>query len=1470
MKKLLTCLLVGLCFYCTSIYSQSEQLEDKVLTALSTLNQAQCPSGRLYERVPEYYPLAYWRGNYLSDSTAFLISRFSAIHGMLHKMEVSQNSSLPTMNQVILDAQEMKYSDTLRLGILLNHYDRFRADAITSNLITYQNDHFYDVAGRTESPYQSDTVFAFSTFHHLKHQLTQKFLLPTKYLNSSIPYSSFEIDFDDGVGYRTINVNELSTITYPDYDTYKIKCRMIDESGRVYVAQSILELTPTTGGVNYNVDADDSVSLQGVRVFWWYNKNCDDKKIRKPLILVEGFNPLNQNGPSLVFDKYAGDAGLLDRTYDDPNDKLLSEYLHDDDYDVFYIDYKSGGIDISENSLYVHKAIQWINDRKHKDGSYEKNVVIGASMGGVVGRYALKIFENSGRDHETEFFLSVDSPLKGANIPIGMQVFVQELGEYKLAGVELKDFGSPDVFAEDGNGLRKGWYNLNSPAAKQMLYLHYDSPSWSDCGFLDGDCKEVNADDLGAVHDDFYAEFESLGPLNIPHYGISNGSILRKEQQFSAGASLADAFLTTDELLDQAGFNDFWSDATELLVAAITASGFFSEHKINALNGDGRHRVYYGGFGTVVLGIPFIKITKRFVIDSKPFDNAPGGMRIFEKGLKWNFESFCFIPTISSLMLNTTDPMYAGISTLVNVEQTVNNGTTQLSYYSGSVEEKPFFGNGTLFWNEDHVSLNKRLAEYLRNVSDYSTITVANPLTNSTFNFGTRIPTLEDIKLNRKPRIRNVINYDLDIISDGNLWVNKLNRIGYINNPNNPMNQYSKSYDLNIIQDCIDTTLITVKDGGTILVGDEANNRKGTLQLNDSTRLVVKNFGLVKVESKSILNINSGAILTVTKDGKLQAGFDSKIVVRSGGVLRIDGKGILYLTDNAEVIVELGGKIIVENGAILRLQDGDLDNNGKCRILIKENGIFRYEGPWKHEGNGHIQFDQQSVFSVDPSKDVVMTGYKKNLTFLRLNVNNKLDIACQLLNINRGTIDYEPRTQIKLFGGLNLDSMVCQGTKNYIPQYVESLGFYMEGYNNTYNLFLADFRNMLGGITGTGAFKMMNTLTQIKRTTFNTVYYPFQLIDCKEVKVDSVFAIVGSSSKVINSELVSMNRFNVNNFHVGIEVYNNFFGRKSYAVFRKSNFTNCEYGIYGTQQANVFAYESSFINNTEMGIYMLGDANYGVVEAGCCTFINNNICIGGTDPLLSISPLATGSGYGAPGNNKFLLVNTMNNYFDIYYAQRDIQVVNAEYNYWGGEAPNPNNWYIIKGSDLVPVIYTPYHTLAYHTCPTQGSNGFNNLCPTTVRVDGATFTNVRINANSDFHDGNIEGAEVKMNLISDQQGNDYYTSTGACRFHFDYARAFTGVPLSGGQPIVTSTSTQEVQKIFIQPNPVNDQFTIRSEESIKSVKIYNSLGIEIHQSNALDTKNYNLNTSQWQIGVYTARVELASGKVSVIKGIAKY
>ncbi|MBK7231686.1 MAG: hypothetical protein IPH93_05365 [Saprospiraceae bacterium] len=94
--------LLGLSFLCSKLIAQSEQLEDKVLSAISTLDQTQCPSGSVYNRVTEYYPFEYWRGNYVCIFTSFLISRFCILHGMLKIMNINQNFTLPQMNDIVL------------------------------------------------------------------------------------------------------------------------------------------------------------------------------------------------------------------------------------------------------------------------------------------------------------------------------------------------------------------------------------------------------------------------------------------------------------------------------------------------------------------------------------------------------------------------------------------------------------------------------------------------------------------------------------------------------------------------------------------------------------------------------------------------------------------------------------------------------------------------------------------------------------------------------------------------------------------------------------------------------------------------------------------------------------------------------------------------------------------------------------------------------------------------------------------------------------------------------------------------------------------------------------------------------------------------------------------------------------------------------------------------------------------------
>ncbi|MFJ6459684.1 esterase/lipase family protein [Streptomyces sp. NPDC091387] len=81
-------------------------------------------------------------------------------------------------------------------------------------------------------------------------------------------------------------------------------------------------------------------------------------------------------------------------------------------------------------------------------------VVGGFSMGGIVTRYALAKLEAQHVDHRTALYFSYDSPHRGASIPVGVQAF--------------------SYFIPFANAFAK---QMDSPAARQMLWRHYDPNS---------------------------------------------------------------------------------------------------------------------------------------------------------------------------------------------------------------------------------------------------------------------------------------------------------------------------------------------------------------------------------------------------------------------------------------------------------------------------------------------------------------------------------------------------------------------------------------------------------------------------------------------------------------------------------------------------------------------------------------------------------------------------------------------------------------------------------------------------------------------------------------------------------------------------------------------------------------------------------------------------------------------------------
>ena len=389
--------------------------------------------------------------------------------------------------------------------------------------------------------------------------------------------------------------------------------------------------------------------------------------IRKPIILVEGFDPE---------DRYT-----VDSTYRVVNSRppfpSFSNRLHNaGGFDIVVLNFKNGGTYIQSNAFVLVELINQIN--KHKPHS-EPLVVIGFSMGGLVARYALTYMEEHGMDHETRLYVSFDSPHKGAHIPVGIQALV---ATFNL-----------DAYVNLFPGLGDVLEMYKSPAAKQMLKYRISSPPVDAGGEL-----PINYRHLSFVH-----ELQNLNkcngfPKRTRNIAVSLGS-------WNGVGQRSNGDLNGDGIIDlqHAGFptvrvnisrsarpNNYPQTIWELNICELagwstfqaslgttysTTYPYFSQRSSYGDLGNfiDWPYLYYNSGSSPISSIYPSSISPRYwwYKNQEPLDFAPGGFnplyRRLVDVLNSNTETRCafnyvdngtFIPTVSALAFDTDDLFY--------------------------------------------------------------------------------------------------------------------------------------------------------------------------------------------------------------------------------------------------------------------------------------------------------------------------------------------------------------------------------------------------------------------------------------------------------------------------------------------------------------------------------------------------------------------------------------------------------------------------------------------------------------------------------------------------------------------------------------------------------------------------------------------------------------------------------------------
>jgi len=479
--------------------------------------------------------------------------------------------------------------------------------------------------------------------------LAARFEIPSDcYLtNSAAELTGIEIDLDDGGGWRPIRLGEEVATQYATAGTKRVLLRAQTGGGELAVSFEI-ELNASVAP-----KSDEKWLLKsqypnaGAKGHTWVFFGKGHTKLEAPILIAEGF-PGNYT---------------LNQIWDILNKEKLAENLLEAGKDIVIIGFADGTRSMEDNAGVVVAAIEKSASIIKADGKAPHLIVGGASMGGLVTRYALTWMEKAGEEHYTDKYFSLDTPHTGAYVPLSAQLFVNYF-RWMLDKVGYVTVDLPKL--------------LQSPAAQQMLLLWVEHKD--DWGICHSPSPERTA---------FLKKLAMLGGYpkkkSMKKFGVADG---RGDGQGNGLKNGVEAFFWNTGLMGIGLWGaDLYTvpglpDKGKLKIAGLKNTGFWNTfHLDNILpkseSAPGGTSAIYAGFNDTLLSL-----NKRLI---KPNAN-------------------CFIPTMSALAMEKlhTDKDTDLLKDISKFNPDKNEGGTWFDEYTFSSTK-----------NLEHVELDKELAKWL-------------------------------------------------------------------------------------------------------------------------------------------------------------------------------------------------------------------------------------------------------------------------------------------------------------------------------------------------------------------------------------------------------------------------------------------------------------------------------------------------------------------------------------------------------------------------------------------------------------------------------------------------------------------------------------------------------------------------------------------------------------------------------------
>ena len=507
-------------------YAQSSP-SNPVSSVFEYLETNRVPTGYLLDAAVELADLHKFNGT-LSNDNYSDIALFRNALATINSAKV--NSTAASLNADNL-TDALADTSAIQLGAAVFKYNFIVSNALSSGLINYQNGKVYDVYsnGIWQNPYDEAYTFVFtpSQFYHSGQSVHFRFDASHLYGNVNPISIEFDAGEENNVGYRSIVSPYETTIYYSSPGEKTIKMRVTLSGNIVLESHTMITVEgPSTAPASLPTIPTDFrpflklTDSEPVAAIVSY-KSSHSGAVVRPFIFVEGFD----SGLVALISAIGNVSSLWKRINNHEwNNGFYFSWFYDtaladnydikNNYDVFYVDWLNPYADIKDNAALLVDILDWINGLKQN--SNEKNIIVGHSMGGLIVRYALCSMENTNHAHQTDCYVSYDTPHLGVNVPVGLQYALMDL--YQVLYGQFV----PDIFFNHtfDRLLMYILYRYNCTSAKQMMY--YFVPGASDATDAYHVAWQNELDSIGFPQGDSGCPIENLSIVNGGVYPFSS------------------------------------------------------------------------------------------------------------------------------------------------------------------------------------------------------------------------------------------------------------------------------------------------------------------------------------------------------------------------------------------------------------------------------------------------------------------------------------------------------------------------------------------------------------------------------------------------------------------------------------------------------------------------------------------------------------------------------------------------------------------------------------------------------------------------------------------------------------------------------------------------------------------------------------------------------------------------------------